>query len=134
MECIFCRILSGEIPGAMLYGNEAAAAFLDVNPVAPGHALVVPRKHSETLLDISSKDRTMLMEAVQHVAHAVTMGVNAEGFNVLMNNRPAAGQVVPHAHIHIVPRFAGDGLRLWPGKPYREGQMKRIHEQILKHI
>ena len=118
----------------MLYGNEAAAAFLDVNPVAPGHALVVPRKHSETLLDISSKDRTMLMEAVQHVAHAVTMGVNAEGFNVLMNNRPAAGQVVPHAHIHIVPRFAGDGLRLWPGKPYREGQMKRIHEQILKHI
>lgn len=133
-ECLFCKIISGEIPGAKLYETDKIYAFLDINPVNRGHALVVPKEHYETLLDIPEPVNKELLESVKKISSAIEKAVGADGFNIMMNNRKAAGQLIPHAHMHIVPRFVQDGLKHWPGKEYRQGQMEEVQKQILANI
>ncbi len=128
--CIFCQIVKGKIPSDTVYEDREVLAFLDIMPVNPGHTLVIPKEHYETILDIPAGVVARISEVLPHVARAVMGATGAPGFNILINNYPAAGQVVPHAHFHIVPRFADDGLRLWPGKKYKEGGAGKISAAV----
>jgi len=130
MDCIFCKIVKGEIPSSKLYEDKNSYAFLDIMPIRPGHALVIPKKHYETMLDIPDDCLKDMAIATKKVSKAVKEGLEAEGFNVQMNNYEASGQLVPHAHFHIVPRVEGDGLKLWPGGSYEKGEKEKIAKQI----
>jgi histidine triad (HIT) family protein len=134
-NCIFCKIITGEILAAKIYEDEYALAFLDTNPNNHGHTLVVPKIHAKNILDISEETLVMMMPAVKKVSRAVFGGVGAAGINITMNNEPAAGQVVFHLHIHIIPRFPGDGLKVWTRKvPYKNNEMEQVAEKIKKAL
>ena len=129
-DCIFCKIIRGELPSAKVYEDEQAVAFLDIHPVRPGHTLVVPKTHCKNLVDCDPEALSAMMKITQKVARAVVAGTGAEGFNLGVNNGAPAGQVIFHLHLHIIPRNTGDGLTLWGQHEYEEGEMARIAEQI----
>ena len=129
-ECIFCKIIKGEIPSNKVYENKNFFAFLDIGPVNKGHTLVIPKKHYKNLLDMPEEELKGYMETIQKVSNAVKKGVNAEGISINMSNESAAGQVVMHAHFHLIPRFKDDGLRLWPQGRYKEGEADKIKDKI----
>lgn len=129
-SCIFCKIIAGEVPSAKIYENEDVLAFLDINPVNPGHTLVVPKKHCKNFYETPDDVLAKLIAVSKKVTHAMKRGLDADGTNITLNNDPAAGQVVEHTHIHVIPRHAGDGLRLWPQKPYPEGEMDRARDAL----
>lgn len=108
-DCIFCAIADGEIPGEIVYEDDLVVAFLDANPLAEGHTLVIPRDHHETLADLPADVGGAIGAAATEVAPAVEVAVDADATTVAFNNGPAAGQEVPHVHCHVVPRFEGDG-------------------------
>lgn len=108
-DCIFCAIVGGEIPSRTVGENEAAVAFLDVNPLAPGHTLVVPRDHHSTIADAPTEDLAELFALLVELTPLVEDAVDADASTVGINNGEAAGQEIPHLHAHIVPRFVGDG-------------------------
>ncbi|WP_336035987.1 HIT family protein [Halobacterium yunchengense] len=110
-DCIFCRIVDGEIPARVVYEDADVLAFLDANPLAPGHTLVVPKAHHETLRDVPPAGGESLFAALHSLTPVVEDAVDADASNVAFNNGEAAGQEVPHVHGHIIPRFDGDGGR-----------------------
>lgn len=109
-DCIFCRIIAGEIPCHKLLETDALLAFLDVNPLAAGHALLVPRVHANRLEELPPDVAAAVAREVGPLARRVLTAVGAGDYNVLQNNGPASGQVVPHVHFHIIPRRENDGL------------------------
>ncbi len=117
-DCVFCKIIKKELPAAKVFEDDSTIAFIDIAPVNKGHILVIPKRHSETLLHMDQRDAMNLMKTTQAVADAVKKATNADGVNILMNNFKSAGQIVPHAHIHIIPRFKTDGLKHWPSQKY----------------
>ena len=129
-ECLFCKIIAGEIPSEKVYEDDHTFAFLDINPVNPGHTLVVPKVHSRNIYDVSADEWSAVMETVRRLTPKIQEAVGADGMNLEMNNERPAGQVVFHTHVHIVPRIDDDGFRHWPGTPYREGDAARIAESI----
>ena len=129
-DCIFCKIFRGELPSYRIYEDEHTLAFLDIHPIMPGHALVIPKKHAENIFEISAEDWSHVQETVRKTAIALEKALSADGVNLMMNNREQAGQVVDHAHIHLIPRHKGDGLKLWPHKSYKEGEAEHIAEQV----
>ena len=133
-ECIFCKIVKGEIPCSKVFENEKFFAFLDIGPVNKGHTLVIPKKHYKNLFDMPKEELEGYMEAIQKVSKAITKGVNADGISINMSNESAAGQVVMHAHLHIIPRFKDDGLKLWPQGKYKEGEADKTREKIVNYI
>ena len=129
--CLFCRIVSGEVPATIVYEDQHAIAFLDHRPLFPGHTLLVPRDHVETLVDLPHALVAPYFEAAQSLARAVEFALNAEGTFVAMNNR--VSQSVPHLHVHIVPRRRKDGLKgfFWPRTKYKdEAEMKVVQRKI----
>ncbi|MFB6220693.1 MAG: HIT family protein [Halolamina sp.] len=108
-DCIFCRIVSGDIPGRIVHRTDHAVAFLDANPLAPGHTLVVPRQHYSRLDGIPGDESADLFGAVHDLVPQVEAAVDADAVSVGINDGEAAGQEVPHTHVHLVPRFEGDG-------------------------
>ena len=129
-DCIFCRIVSGELPSYKVYETADVLAFLDIRPVNAGHTLVIPKKHSHNIFDIAPEDWTTVAEAARRVAIAIEKGLAADGVNIAMNNREHAGQVVDHPHIHVIPRFKGDGLKLMPQRNYAEGEAEPVAEKL----
>jgi histidine triad (HIT) family protein len=117
-SCPFCAIIAGQAAAHVVLDDPAAVAFLDARPVFPGHVLVVPRAHVETLVDLAAADVGPFFQAVQRVAGAVERGLAADGTFVAMNNK--ISQSVPHLHVHVVPRRKKDGLRgfFWPRVTY----------------
>jgi histidine triad (HIT) family protein len=109
-DCIFCKIVAGQIPCTKVYEDEAVLAFMDINPIAPGHTLVVPKKHCEAIREMSAEEAGALFRVVPALAAAVQNSVGAAGLNVLQNNGRVAGQAVDHLHVHLIPRREGDGL------------------------
>ncbi len=107
--CLFCKIIAGEIPSKKVYEDENVFAFLDINPRNPGHTLVIPKKHYATMLDMPGKEVGRLFESASMVAHAVQKGTNADGLSIVQSNGKAAGQVVTHVHVHIIPRYMAEG-------------------------
>ncbi|WP_458207487.1 HIT family protein [Haladaptatus sp. NG-SE-30] len=110
-DCIFCQIVAGDIPSRTVYEDDTVFAFLDVNPLAPGHTLVIPKDHHETLADLPDDTAADVFAALHHLTPTVEDAVDADASNVAFNNGEEAGQEVPHVHGHIIPRFDGDGGR-----------------------
>lgn len=110
-ECIFCQIAAGSIPSHTVHEGAEVLAFLDVNPLAPGHTLVVPRAHHERLQSTSAATMESLWSTVHELIPAIEDAVGADATTIGVNNGRAAGQEVQHVHVHIVPRFDGDGGR-----------------------
>ena len=112
--CVFCAIVKGEAPASVVYRDDMVLAFMDIRPANPGHVLVVPLEHADGVLDISDEAVLARMFSVgRRVAAALTdSGVRLEGFNLFLANGTVAGQTVFHAHLHVLPRFTGDGLGL----------------------
>ena len=130
-ECLFCRIVSGELPATLVYEDENAVAFLDHRPLFPGHTLLVPRQHVETLGELPPKLVAPYFEATQLLSFAVEAAMEAEGTFVAMNNR--VSQSVPHLHVHIVPRRRKDGLKgfFWPRTKYKsDEEMEAVKRKI----
>ncbi len=117
-SCVFCEIVAGRAPAHFVVDESACVAFLDTRPIFPGHVLVVPRAHHETLVDLPPDDVAILFGTARRVCAALERALGAEGTFVGMNNR--ISQSVPHAHVHVVPRRKGDGLRgfFWPRQKY----------------
>ena len=134
-DCVFCKIVKGEIPAHKVYEDETTLAFLDITPVNIGHTLVIPKKHYVNIYETPEEIMMHIMRTVKKISHAVKIGLKADGINVTMNNDPAAGQVVFHAHIHIIPRHANDGFGAWQGKrSYKEGEKEVIVEKIISKL
>lgn len=134
-NCLFCRIVSGEIPAVIVYEDKDAVAFLDHRPLFPGHLLLVPREHFETLSDLPATQVGPLFTNAQMLSRAVESAMEAEGSFVAMNNR--VSQSVPHLHVHIVPRRRKDGLKgfFWPRTKYKsDEEMEIIREKISAKI
>ena len=106
-DCIFCKIIAGEVPAEKVYENETVYAMLDISPNSKGHTLVMPKKHIRNILSMEDADCSDLFVHAKKIAVAVKEGLVADGINIAMNNEKAAGQIVFHAHIHIIPRYVG---------------------------
>lgn len=130
-ECIFCKIVSKEIPANIFYEDDFSIAMLDINPVNIGHALVVPKEHYENIFDLPKELAAKLSVVSKKLATAIKEGLNADGINITSNNGLAAGQLVFHAHTHIIPRYNGDGFTHWKGeRKYNEGEATEVAEKI----
>jgi histidine triad (HIT) family protein len=134
-NCLFCRIVSGEVPATVVYEDDNSVAFLDHRPLFHGHSLLVPRVHVETLADLPVSQVGPFFETAQLLSRAVEKGLDAEGTFVAMNNR--VSQSVPHLHIHVVPRRKKDGLKgfFWPRTKYKsEAEMVAVKKLIAAEI
>lgn len=132
MDCIFCKIIAGEIPSDKIFEDDHVLAFMDIKPVSRGHALIVPKVHSEDLLSTADEVLKDFLPKVKRVATAVMNAVGADGMNVTTNHGKAAGQVVFHLHFHIIPRWNSDGLKSWPHHDSEPKTRTEIAEAIKK--
>ncbi len=105
-QCIFCKIINKEIPGQILFENEHVLAFLDISQTTKGHTLVIPKKHAEDVFSMSEEDMCHVFSVVPKLANALKTTFNADGMNIVNNNKPVAGQTVFHYHVHLIPRYS----------------------------
>lgn len=133
-DCLFCKIVKGEIPARKIYEDEHSFAFLDINPVNPGHTLLLPKEHSRNILEISDETFSKIAPVLKKLSVAVKKGVRADGINIHINNEAPAGQAIFHTHFHIIPRFSNDGIRMWHGKSYKEGEEGHVAENIMAQL
>ena len=108
-DCVFCKIIQGQIPCYKVFEDKETVAFLDIKPHAPGHTVVIPKKHGVTAFDFSEKEFAAIVVAARKTAQLLREKLSPDGFNIGWNQGTAAGQVVSHLHVHIFPRFLGDG-------------------------
>ena len=111
-DCIFCKMAAGEIPSATVYEDENFRAILDLGPAAKGHTLVIPKDHSENLLDVSPETAKKALSVISKTANAIKDAMGCDGINVVQNNGEAAGQTVMHLHFHIIPRYNNDNVNI----------------------
>ena len=112
-DCIFCKIIAGEIPSSKVYEDDRVVAFLDISQVTPGHTLVVPKQHFRNLLEMDADSASQLFARVPDIARKVMKATGAKGMNILNNNEEIAGQTVFHTHVHLAPRYdETDGLQI----------------------
>jgi len=130
-DCIFCKIAAGEAPAQIVQEDEHTLAFMDLNPWTRGHALVIPRRHSRNLYDIDDKDLDRTMEAAKRLALRMRDALGTDGVNLLNSCEPAAWQTVFHFHVHVIPRYEDDPLRL-PGSPLDvdENELAKVADEI----
>jgi len=135
MDCVFCKIRDGQIPAYKVYEDSKSLAFLDINPLNPGHCLVVPKIHSTTIFEIELPDLMAVSATAKKVAVAVKNAFQAEGVNILQASGAAAFQSVPHFHFHVIPRWANDGKGFdWKLVPGDASQLKINADRILSII
>jgi len=131
MACLFCGIVNGEVSASIVFQDDISLAFLDHRPLFPGHCLIVPKEHFETLADLPKRAVGPFFENVQLLARAVELALEAEGSFVAMNNR--ISQSVPHLHVHVVPRRKKDGLKgfFWPRNKYEnEAELLKVQKLV----
>lgn len=133
-DCIFCKIINGDIPSYKVYEDDDVLAFLDITPVNCGHTLVVSKKHYNNLINLPEDDTIKLIKVIKKIIPSIMSGTKAEGFNLNLNNGPVAGQVVNHIHFHIVPRHHNDGYKLWHGREYKTGEAEEILKKIKDNL
>ncbi len=132
-ECVFCKIVSVEIPASVVYEDQTLLCFLDFNPLSPGHLLIVTRDHYATLTELPSDVSSKLGSLLPLAGKALIEVTGASGFNVLCNNGSVAGQIVPHVHFHLIPRFDADGLGYrWSAGSYEEGKANQLAAEYQK--
>ena len=130
-DCLFCKIVSGDLPATVVDSDERTISFMDINPATKGHALVIPRDHVSDLMQIGEDDLAACMAAAQRLAKKAKERLGADGVNLLNSCGPAAWQTVFHFHVHVVPRYADDPLELpWTPKPGDEEEIKAAAEAL----
>jgi histidine triad (HIT) family protein len=130
-DCVFCRLRDGEIPSTRVYEDERTIAFMDINPLNDGHALVIPRVHAATIFEVDEADLGAAIATAKRVANAIRQALRPDGLNLLQANGAAAFQSVPHFHLHLIPRFTGDGKGFdWPIVPGDRGRIQSVAEKI----
>lgn len=130
MDCVYCKLIRGQLPIYKVYENKHTLVFLDINPVRYGHSLVIPKEHYSNIYETPDDVLAELMQTAKRVALAIKQSNLAEGTNIHINNDPVAGQEITHTHIHVIPRSEKDGLALWPQSPYPDG----VAEKTLKTL
>ena len=133
-ECIFCQIVGKKIPSQILFENETTLAFLDIFPVSKGHTIVIPKNHYNNLEDIPVNRLTELFEVVKKVSTTIHKKLKVDGYNILQNNFKAAGQLINHFHVHIIPRSRKDGKfqLLTPKEQMKEEELKILRKTIIE--
>ncbi|UCF71971.1 MAG: HIT family protein [Deltaproteobacteria bacterium] len=136
MDCVFCKIIDGQIPAVKVLDEELVLAFMDINPASRGHLLVIPKNHAENIFEISESDLSAVTKAVKRCARAAKEALNAGGITVLQLNGKASDQVVPHLHVHIMPRWENDGLPVssWEMEPGDMEEIKDIARKIKERL
>ncbi len=129
-DCVFCKIVKGDIPCTKIDETPKALAFLDIAPISKGHTLIIPKEHYENIIDTPHAVLAEVMPLLKKVTHALAS--YAEGVTIGQNNGRAAGQVVNHIHFHVIPRFAQDGLINWPHGTYTKGEEAQVAQAIKK--
>ncbi len=114
----------------MVYEDETTLAFLDIHPVTAGHTLVIPKSHFKNIFDVPPGEWIAVTAAVQILAIRLEKSLGSQGINIMMNNREHAGQMIDHIHVHVIPRFRGDGLKHWQPRDYRPGEVEAVLEKI----
>ncbi len=130
MDCVFCSIVQKKIPAEIVFEDADTLAFLTIEPVNQGHCLVIPKQHVEDFFAISDSLLATLFMSGKRIGKAIMNATGADGLNVEMNNKPAAGQSVLHAHLHLIPRFLNDGFRHWPHKEVTSKELNQMRENI----
>lgn len=136
MDCIFCKIIAGDIPAVKVLDEKLVVAFMDINPAGRGHLLVVPKKHAENIFEIEKDDLSAVFHAVKRCAIAIKEALNADGATVLQLNGKVSDQVVPHFHVHIIPRWENDSLSIsnWEMNPGNIEEIQVLAAQVKNHI
>ena len=134
-DCIFCKMVAGQVPYVKVFEDDVVLAFLDIGPISDGHTIVIPKQHFEKLHDCPPELLSRICSPLVRIAGAVIKAMNSEGYNVLCNNDRAAGQLVRHLHFHIIPRNTGDAVfGRWPSYQYEEGKIQVIAEKICRNL
>ena len=133
-DCLFCKIVAGTVPSQKVYEGEHTYAFLDIRPVHIGHTLVVPKRHVEDIFTIEGADWRAVNEVVRKLAPIIREATGADGINIIMNNKRSAGQLIDHAHVHIVPRFADDDMKGLPQHDEAPQALSAMREKITRLI
>jgi len=133
-NCVFCRIVKGELPSSKIYEDDDFLAILSIAPINKGHTLILTKEHHEQLLDVPEKILGEYMVIVRKVAEAVKKATKCDAFNIGMNNGKEAGQEIFHSHIHIIPRNKDDGYKNWGHKDYENKEMEKYAELIRKEL
>lgn len=135
-NCIFCKIVAGEIPSYTIYEDDEFKAFLDANPASKGHALIVPKAHYADLYDIDEEVAARAMKLAKKLATHMTKVFGCEGFNLIQNNNEAAGQTVFHFHLHLIPRYAdaknNSDILTWTHETFSPEEMAEIRDSLIK--
>lgn len=129
-DCIFCKIIEGAIPSYKVYEDDSVLAFLTISPHSKGHTLVVPKKHSETIYDISEEDLYKTISITKKVAKQLKTILKADGITIGQNNETAGGQEIFHTHFHVIPRFMNDGYKSWSTEKVDSQQLLYISKQV----
>jgi len=135
-DCVFCKIAAGQIPCCKVFEDDRALAFMDIMPLNKGHLLVIPKEHYGSIFEIEDELYAHLMALISRLAKAVKSAVEPDGMNIMQLNGRAASQVVPHLHIHIVPRWTGDGLTIssWEPTPGNMDEISATGESIKSRL
>ncbi|HXF69208.1 MAG TPA: HIT family protein [Thermoflexus sp.] len=134
-SCIFCAIVARQQPAEIVYEDERTMAFMDINPANPGHTLVIPKRHAATIFEIDEEDAAAVMRTTVRVARAIRAALAPEGLNLVQSNGRAAGQEIFHLHVHVIPRWVGDGLRLArPPVVRRERPLSEVAAEIRRAL
>lgn len=135
-NCIFCKIVNKEIPATVLYEDDDVLVFMDIGPIIKGHALVISKKHYDSVTETPDEILTKLHLTAKRIAQAQMNGLAADGVNIMQNNGKAAGQEVPHIHVHVIPRFDEDGHHWnWNAKTYEKSdEMTELASKMLNHL
>ncbi len=129
-NCIFCKILAGEIPSTAVYEDDSFRAILDVNPAARGHVIIITKKHAANIFELPEEDASKIFVVAKKIATAVKKAYNCDGVNIVQNNGEAAGQTVFHVHVHVIPRFQNDTVNI----KWKQGDMPEDMEAIAEEI
>ncbi|MBI4018879.1 MAG: HIT family protein [Candidatus Aenigmarchaeota archaeon] len=133
MDCLFCKIISGEIPSKKIYEDASSVGFLDINPANPGHTLVVPKRHSENIFDADDESLKGAIVAVKKVTSMIKERTGCQGVNIVQNNGKAAGQIVSHVHFHVIPRNQGDSVVIsYPRKQTDEKELDDMASKLTR--
>ena len=131
-DCIFCKIINGELPCHKIYEDENVISFLDLFPVNHGHTLVIPKRHAETIFDLTEKEAKEVMAVAWHLAKKLKTTTKASGLNLVQSNYAEAGQEVPHFHIHLIPRHHNDKFGIqWNRLQTNQGDLAKVAQEII---
>ncbi len=132
-ECLFCKIIAGELPSTPVYEDEDYKVILDVNPAARGHVIIIPKKHAANIFELEDEEAAKVFPIAKKIAAALRKTYHCDGINILQNNGEAAGQTVFHLHVHVVPRYYGDDVNImW--EPGNTPDLEEVAQEIRKNL